>query len=290
MEIIRAEKMGFCFGVKKAVEACYRIAEKKSKNKYILGMVVHNKDVVDEMKRIGFVIIEEEKILNGKDPLVKGDTIIIRAHGTTAEIINILKQKQIEIIDATCIFVDKIKEILIERESLGDEIIFIGDKEHPEVKGIVSFGKKIKIFKSLNELKENPLKSSKKYSVLTQTTLNKEKFIDIKEYLQKHYSNAKIFDRICGATSERQEATRKLSRVCDIVVVIGDLKSSNSKKLLEVAIAENPKSYLIQNDTELDLSIFSKNMKIGITAGASTPEDIIKKIENKIRGNFNVKY
>ncbi|MGL6067097.1 MAG: 4-hydroxy-3-methylbut-2-enyl diphosphate reductase [Cetobacterium sp.] len=290
MEIIRAEKMGFCFGVKKAVEACYRIAEKKSKNKYILGMVVHNKDVVDEMKRIGFVIIEEEEILNGKDPLVKGDTIIIRAHGTTAEIINILKQKQIEIIDATCIFVDKIKEILIERESLGDEIIFIGDKEHPEVKGIVSFGKKIKIFKSLNELKENPLKSSKKYSVLTQTTLNKEKFIDIKEYLQKHYSNAKIFDRICGATSERQEATRKLSRVCDIVVVIGDLKSSNSKKLLEVAIAENPKSYLIQNDTELDLSIFSKNMKIGITAGASTPEDIIKKIENKIRGNFNVKY
>ncbi|MGL5001292.1 MAG: 4-hydroxy-3-methylbut-2-enyl diphosphate reductase [Cetobacterium sp.] len=290
MKIIRAEKMGFCFGVKKAVEACYRIAEKKSKNKYILGMVVHNKDVVDEMKRIGFVIIEEEEILNGKDPLVKGDTIIIRAHGTTAEITNILKQKQIEIIDATCIFVDKIKEILIERESLGDEIIFIGDKEHPEVKGIVSFGKKINIFKNLNELKEKPLNSSKKYSVLTQTTLNKEKFIDIKEYLQKHYSNAKIFDRICGATSERQEATRKLSRVCDIVIVIGDLKSSNSKKLLEVALTENPNSYLVQNDIELDLSIFSESMKIGITAGASTPEDIIKKIENKIRGNFNVEY
>ncbi|MGL4671587.1 MAG: 4-hydroxy-3-methylbut-2-enyl diphosphate reductase [Cetobacterium sp.] len=290
MKIIRAEKMGFCFGVKKAVEACYRIAEKKSKNKYILGMVVHNKDVVDEMKRIGFVIIEEEEILNGKDPLVKGDTIIIRAHGTTAEITNILKQKQIEIIDATCIFVDKIKEILIERESLGDEIIFIGDKEHPEVKGIVSFGKKINIFKNLNELKEKPLNSSKKYSVLTQTTLNKEKFMDIKEYLQKHYSNAKIFDRICGATSERQEATRKLSRVCDIVIVIGDLKSSNSKKLLEVALTENPNSYLVQNDIELDLSIFSESMKIGITAGASTPEDIIKKIENKIRGNFNVEY
>ncbi|MGL4898061.1 MAG: bifunctional 4-hydroxy-3-methylbut-2-enyl diphosphate reductase/30S ribosomal protein S1, partial [Cetobacterium sp.] len=99
---------------------------------------------------------------------------------------------------------------------------------------------------------------------------------------------AQIFDRICGATSERQEATKKLANNCDIIIVIGDLKSSNSKKLLEVAKAENPNSYLVQNDEELDMSIFSESMKIGITAGASTPEDIIKKIENKIRGNFNV--
>ncbi|MGL5052949.1 MAG: 4-hydroxy-3-methylbut-2-enyl diphosphate reductase [Cetobacterium sp.] len=289
MEIIRAEKMGFCFGVKKAVEACYELSKEKEIRKFILGMVVHNKDVVKEMERIGFIIINEEDILSGKDPLEKGDSIIIRAHGTTNKVIELLKLKEVVIIDATCIFVDKIKEILIERESLGDEIIFIGDKEHPEVKGIVSFGRKINIFKSLSELKENSLDLSKKYSVLTQTTLNKRKFVEIKEYLQKYYPNAKIFDRICGATSERQEATRKLSRACDIVIVIGDLKSSNSKKLLEVAIAENPKSYLVQNDTELDLSIFSENMKIGITAGASTPENIIKKIENKIRGNFNVK-
>ncbi|MGL5088042.1 MAG: 4-hydroxy-3-methylbut-2-enyl diphosphate reductase [Cetobacterium sp.] len=289
MEIIRAEKMGFCFGVKKAVEACYKVSKEKKSRKYILGMVVHNKDVVKEMERMGFIIIDEEDILSGRDSLKKGDTIIIRAHGTTNEIMKLLKLKEVVIIDATCVFVDKIKEILIERESLGDEIIFIGDKEHPEVKGIVSFGRKINIFKSLSELKENSLDVSKKYSVLTQTTLNKRKFIEIKEYLQKYYPNAKIFDRICGATSERQEATRKLSKACDIVIVIGDLKSSNSKKLLEVAIAENPKSYLVQNDTELDLSIFSENMKIGITAGASTPENIIKKIENKIRGNFNVK-
>ena len=186
-----------------------------------------------------------------------------------------------EIYDATCIFVDKIKEILIERENLGDEIIFIGDKEHPEVKGIISFGKKVNVLKNLEELKESSLDKSKRYSVLTQTTLNKSKFLEIKEYLEKYYSNAQIFDRICGATSERQEATKKLANNCDI-------KSSNSKKLLEVAKAENPNSYLVQNDEELDMSIFSESMKIGITAGASTPEDIIKKIENKIRGNFNV--
>ena len=288
MEIIRAEKMGFCFGVKKAVETCHEISRKNISKKYILGMVVHNKDVVKEMENIGFIIVDEKDILEGTDPLKKGDTIVIRAHGTTSQIIDILEKKEVEIHDATCIFVDKIKEILIERESLGDEIIFIGDKEHPEVKGIISFGKKVNVLKNLEELKESSLDRSKRYSVLTQTTLNKSKFLEIKEYLEKYYSNAQIFDRICGATSERQEATKKLANICDIIIVIGDLKSSNSKKLLEVAKAENPNSYLVQNDEELDMSIFSESMKIGITAGASTPEDIIKKIENKIRGNFNV--
>lgn len=288
MEIIRAEKMGFCFGVKKAVETCYEISRKSTFKKYILGMVVHNKDVVKDMENIGFTMVNEKDIIEGKDSLKKGDIIVIRAHGTTSQIIDILEKKEVEIHDATCIFVDKIKKILIEREKLGDEIIFIGDKEHPEVKGIISFGKKINVFKNLEELKESSLNKSKRYSVLTQTTLNKSKFLEIKEYLEKYYSNAQIFDRICGATSERQEATKKLANICDIIIVIGDLKSSNSKKLLEVAKAENPNSYLVQNDEELDMTIFSENMKIGITAGASTPEDIIKKIENKIRGNFNV--
>lgn len=288
MEIIRAKKMGFCFGVKKAVETCYEVVKEKDKKKYILGMVVHNKDVVKEMQDIGFQIVEEEKILNKQDSLKKGDIVVVRAHGTTSEIMEILKEKQVEIHDATCIFVDKIKEILIEREDLGDEIIFIGDKEHPEVKGIISFGKNINIFKDLEELEGSLLNKSKKYSVLTQTTLNKKKFLEIKDYLQKNYSNAQIFDRICGATSERQEATRELAEKTDLVLVIGDLKSSNSKKLLEVALSINPNSYLIQNETELNMDLIKENMKIGITAGASTPEEIIKKIENKIRGNFNV--
>ncbi|MEG0068656.1 4-hydroxy-3-methylbut-2-enyl diphosphate reductase [Cetobacterium sp.] len=288
MEIIRAEKMGFCFGVKKAVETCYEVAKTTNGKKYILGMVVHNKDVVKEMESIGFKVVEEDDILKEKDSLEKGDTVIIRAHGTTYEVINKLRNKEVKLYDATCVFVDRIKEILIERQEAGDEIIFIGDKNHPEVKGIISFGKNINVFKNLEELKGSSLNTSKNYSVLTQTTLNKEKFLEIKEYLQKHYSNAQIFDRICGATSERQDATKKLAKITDIVIVIGDLNSSNSKKLLEVALASNPNSYLIQNENELDLSIFHENMRVGITAGASTPEEIIKKIENKIRGNFNV--
>lgn len=288
MEILRADKMGFCFGVKKAVETCYEISESREYRKYILGMVVHNKDVVKKMSEIGFLTITEEELLEGKDNLKKGDIVIIRAHGTTKEIYEILRKKSVIIEDATCIFVTKIREILLEREKEEDEIIFIGDKDHPEVKGIISFGKNIHIFKTIEELKKADFNKEKKYSVLTQTTLNKEKFLEIKEYLQKHYSNAKIFDRICGATSERQEATKSLSKIVDIVIVIGDIKSSNSKKLLEVALKNNQNSYLIQNDKELNLSIFKPGMKVGITAGASTPEEVIKKIENKIRGKFNV--
>lgn len=288
MEIIRAEKMGFCFGVKKTVETCYEVAKKERGKKYILGMVVHNKDVVRDMENKGFIIVSEESILSGENDIKKGDTIIIRAHGTTSEVIKKLEEKELKIYDATCIFVDKIKEILVEREKNGDEIIFIGDRYHPEVKGIISFGKNINIFKDLDELKSSEIDKNKNYSVLTQTTLNKSKFLEIKEYLEKHYSKVKIFDRICGATSERQEATRALSKITDIILVIGDLNSSNSKKLLEVALDNNPRSYLIQNEEELDLSIFHKNMKIGITAGASTPEKTIEKIVNKIRRSFNV--
>lgn len=289
MEIIRAEKMGFCFGVEKAIQTCYKIAKNESSKRYILGMLVHNKNVVKWMENIGFIVVDESDILENKDKLQKGDTIIIRAHGTTAKILEILKKKEITIIDATCIFVNKIKELVIDREKAGDSIIFIGDKFHPEVKGIISFGKNITVYKDLQSLKQAVIHKNINYSVLTQTTLNKKKFIDIKEYLEKNYQNVKIFDRICGATSERQEATKKLSGVCDVMIVIGDNKSSNTKKLLEIAYSINKNSYLIQNEDELDRVKLTKNMIVGITAGASTPEKIIKKIENKIRGNFDVK-
>lgn len=287
MKIIRAEKMGFCFGVKNAVDTCYKISKENSK-KYILGMIVHNKDVVNDMKSIGFEVIEEENILNNNNSLKEGDTIIIRAHGTTKDIMDILNSKKINIIDTTCVFVKKIKKILIEQEKLGDHIIFIGDKNHPEVRGIISFGKNVVVFKNLEELKTSNFDYNISYTVLTQTTLNKEKFFKIKNFLEKKYKNMKIFDKICGATSERQEATKNLAKIADIVLVIGDEKSSNSKKLLEIAKTYNNNSFLIQNEKELSLELLKNIEIVGITAGASTPEKIIKNIENKIRGNFDV--
>lgn len=283
VEVIRAEKMGFCFGVKNAVDSCYELVSQfPDRDKYILGMVVHNKIVVKEMENLGFKIVTEEEILEDKDNLKENDILIIRAHGTTRQILNKLIDKKINIIDATCIFVKKIKEILVEEEKQGNEIIFIGDENHPEVKGIISYGEKVKVFKDIEQFKNFDVDVNKNYVLLTQTTLNKSKFQKLVDYIDEKYRNIKIYNRICGATGERQEATKNLAKKVDVMIVIGDLKSSNSKKLLEVALEYNKNSYLIQNEDELRLEDINGANSIGITAGASTPESIIEKIEKKL--------
>ncbi|MEF9933143.1 MAG: 4-hydroxy-3-methylbut-2-enyl diphosphate reductase [Cetobacterium sp.] len=288
MEIVRAKKMGFCFGVAGAINICQSVAKECEDRKFILGMVVHNKNVVSKMRDIGFEMITEEELLSGEDTLRKGDTVVVRAHGTTKAIYDILNKKEVIVKDAACIFVTKIRDILIERESLGEDILFIGDKNHPEVKGIISFGDHVEIFGDLEELKAISLDKNKKYALLTQTTLNKNKLKEVKEYLEKNYSNVNIFDRICGATYERQKSAEELAQVVDLVLIVGDRNSSNSRKLFEISKKYNEKSYLIQDESEIDFSWFDGIKSVGITAGASTPEEIIVNIENKMRGNFNV--
>lgn len=288
MEIVRAEKMGFCFGVAGAIETCNKTLEKmKGKKVYVLGMLVHNDYVVSNLTAKGLILLEEETLLAGKDNLKPGDIVIIRAHGTTKSVYEALKERGAEIIDAACIFVTKIRETLEVMEAAGEEILFIGDKNHPEVKGIISFGKNVHVFKDLEELKSFTIDKEKQYSLLTQTTLNKHKFQEIRNYLEKDYPNVNIFDRICGATYERQRATEKLAEEVDVVLIVGDRKSSNTHKLYEISKKLNNRSYLIQNAAEIDLGWFQGAQKVGITAGASTPSELVVEIENKLRGTQN---
>lgn len=287
MEIIRAKHMGFCFGVAGAIETCHTVLkEEENKNKriFILGMLVHNQYVVDKLKSEGFLIVEEKDILEKKDDLKQDDIVIIRAHGTLKKIYNILEEKGVKVYDATCKFVTHIRDTLIEMEKKGNEIIFIGDKEHPEVKGIISFGKNIRVFNELEEIKKAEIDENKNYCVLTQTTLNKKKLEKIKSFLENHYSNVNILDKVCGATQVRQEAVEELSKKVDILLVIGGKNSSNTKKLYDISKAINKNTYLIENEKELEENWFTDCKKVGITAGASTPEEIVINIENKIRG------
>ena len=292
MEIIRAEKMGFCFGVSGAINLCNKIKNENllEGNTYILGMLVHNKNVTKELEERGFLTITENELLNNKIKFSKKDTIIVRAHGTTEKIYDIMDRSGVKIYDATCVFVKKIRETLVAAEKQGRSIIFIGDKNHPEVKGIVSFGKNVIIVENLSELKNINIFPEKKYSLLTQTTLNKDLFLEIKEYIEKNYENVEIFSKICGATYERQKAVEKLASEVDLVFIIGDLLSSNSKKLHEISSKINLKSYLIQDKSEIKSEWLKGIKKIGITAGASTPEKIIIEIEKYIRGNFDDKH
>ncbi len=292
MEIIRAEKMGFCFGVAGAINLCNNILKEKKfeENYFILGMLVHNKRVTSDMEKKGFRTLSEEDLKDKKVNLTKKDVVIIRAHGTTRQIYDILEKEKVKIYDATCIFVERIRKALIEAESKGKKIIFIGDRNHPEVKGIVSFGKDVSIVNSFEEFIKLSIDKEKEYCLLTQTTLNKELFFQIKDYVTANYTNIEIFSKICGATYERQKAVEKLAKEVDMVLIVGDNKSSNSKKLYEISESVNKKSYLIQDLTELNCSWFDNVQKVGITAGASTPEEIILEIENKIRGIFDDKH
>ncbi|WP_300356171.1 4-hydroxy-3-methylbut-2-enyl diphosphate reductase [Fusobacterium sp.] len=292
MEIKRAEKMGFCFGVAGAINLCNKIIEEKNfnGNLFILGMLVHNKNVTSDMEKKGFITLSEEDLKNKNVKLSKKDTVIIRAHGTTKEIYDILEREGVKIYDATCVFVERIRKALVEAEIKGKKIIFIGDKNHPEVRGIVSFGNDVIIVNSFEEFTELSIEKEKNYCLLTQTTLNKELFFKIKEYIEENYENVEIFSKICGATYERQKAVEKLAGEVDMVLIVGDNKSSNSKKLYEISKSINEKSYLIQDKTELNNSWFKNIDKIGITAGASTPEEIILEIEKEIRGTFDDKH
>ncbi|WP_300389241.1 4-hydroxy-3-methylbut-2-enyl diphosphate reductase [Fusobacterium sp.] len=287
MEIIRAKHMGFCFGVSGAINICNKISEDESnfgKKTYILGMLVHNEHVVKNLEEQGFKIVEESTILEGRDELQEGDIVIIRAHGTSEKIFQILKDKKVEIHDATCVFVTQIRKTLVEMEKKGYDILFIGDKNHPEVKGIVSFGKRVTICNDLEELLSTTLDPNKKYCLLTQTTLNKKKLEKIKNYIKENYSNVEILDKVCGATQVRQEAVEELAQIVDLLIVIGGKTSSNTKKLYDIATSYNPNTYLIQDETDLKNEWFQGKERIGITAGASTPEEIVIKIENQIRG------
>ncbi|MEI6858010.1 4-hydroxy-3-methylbut-2-enyl diphosphate reductase [Psychrilyobacter sp.] len=278
----RAEKMGFCFGVKEAVELAENI--KSNQKIYMLGMLVHNEQVIEQLKSKGIVVVTEEEVLEGRDKIHEGDSVIIRAHGTIKKIYEILNQKNVRIYDVACIFVKRSREELISHEKYGYKIIFIGDKLHPEVRGIVSFGYDVKVVKDFQKLKRMKFEGSEKYYILAQTTLNKNLYGEITEYIENKYENCKVGNTICGATYERQKAIEKLSTEVDVMLIIGGKNSSNTKKLYNISKELNNKSYLIQTYEDLDFRWFEKGNKIGITAGASTPDEIVEKIESILLG------
>lgn len=287
MEIIRAKYMGFCFGVLEAINVCNSLVEEKGK-KYILGMLVHNKQVVEDMQRKGFKLVTEEELLQDVDSLEENDIVVIRAHGTSKKVHEKLKERKVKVFDATCIFVNKIRQEIEIANEKGYSILFMGDRNHPEVKGIISFADDIQIFESYEEATKLKIDLDKTYLLSTQTTLNKRKFEEVKKFFKENYKNVIIFDKICGATAVRQKAVEDLAVKVELMIVVGDTKSSNTKKLYEISKKLNDNTYLIENEEQLDLDIFSGKKVVGITAGASTPEETIMNIEKKIRGIYKM--
>lgn len=254
MKILRAKHMGFCFGVKRAVDIILEQKEKTS----LYGDLIHNQDFLNYLKERG--------IVKGRE-----GTIAIRAHGITKQEYEDLKDYPL--LDLTCPFVQKAQDIV--KENNRKQIIILGDKDHPEVKSIASFGEDALIVKNIEEIPE----INKPIVLLTQTTQKVEDLDLVREFLESKYNEVETYNTICNATRERQESAKELARQVDLMIVIGGEKSANTKKLKEVC-ERYCKTIMIQN--EKDITDLKNVETIGVTAGASTPEFVINNVIKKL--------
>lgn len=277
-EIRVAKTAGFCFGVRRAVQMAEEAAE-KSDSCVTLGPIIHNRSVVDMLRDKGVFEISEAS------EATEGDTVIIRSHGVGKSEYDMLGEKGADIVDATCPYVSKIHKIVMNAGSAGRLPVIIGEKEHPEVRAIHAWCRDSLIFETSDELYQW-LKSSdnskKAITAVFQTTGNRENMVNCSEIIKKECTSSEIFDTICNATSKRQEEAASLSAECDAMIVIGGKNSANSLRLSEICSERCKKVFFVESAEEVNTSDFDGDDIIGIIAGASTPEWIIKEVYKKM--------
>ena len=284
MEILLAKTAGFCFGVQRAVDTAYEHAD--DSNVYTYGQIIHNEEVVSDLSRHGVKVIDNDDELQ----YIKDSKVIIRSHGAEKKVYDILEQNGNQIIDATCPFVKKIHNIVREEGQKGHTIVIVGDRKHPEVKGIMGWcvsrpvvidsEKDAEQFVSMylddrRDMDEN-------ISIVSQTTFNYRKFNNIVDIIRNKLYNVTAYKTICNATSVRQREAREIASKVDAMIVIGGRNSSNTQKLYEISKKECENTYYIQTLVDLDLTTFESVSRVGITAGASTPNKIIKEVHGRM--------
>lgn len=282
MEIIVAKTAGFCFGVDKAVNSVYKLMENTQLPIYTYGPIIHNAQVVEDLTRKGVRIIEDSSDIDGKGEQDPPGHAVIRAHGVSPEVYRRLKEKNFKITDATCPYVAKIHGVVEKRAQEGYRVIIVGDAKHPEVIGITGWCRGSALVVNSEEEANALEPDERKTFVVAQTTMRKEKWIKINECLKKKFENITSFDTICSATSKRQAEAEDISKEVDMMVVIGSGKSSNTQKLYEICSKNCKHTIKIETPGEMPLVDINKITKIGITAGASTPEWVIREVVKKM--------
>ena len=278
-EVKTAKSAGFCFGVKRAVDMVYDEA-KKGERVYTLGPIIHNQQVVEDLEKKGVKVIDSVNDINNEYDA----TVIIRSHGVPEKVIKALREKNVNIVDATCPFVLKIHKIVKEASQNGKTIIIIGSDNHPEVEGIKGWCvNEPVVLESVEEAENYTVDGAKKLCVVSQTTFNYKKFKDIVDILSKKSYDIDVMNTICNATEERQTEAGTIARQSDAMLVIGGKHSSNTQKLYEICRKECENTYFIQTLDDLDLKQLQSFRSVGITAGASTPNNIIKEVQSYVR-------
>ncbi|RUM30908.1 MAG: 4-hydroxy-3-methylbut-2-enyl diphosphate reductase [Aquifex sp.] len=278
VEILIAEHAGFCFGVKRAVKLAEESLKEAKSRIFTLGPIIHNPQEVNRLKNLGVYPS------NGED-FKEGDTVIIRSHGIPPEKEEELKKKGLNVIDATCPYVKAVHEAVCKLTEEGYFVVLVGEKNHPEVIGTLGYlracnGKGI-VVETLDDIKE-ALKYEK-VGIVAQTTQNEQFFKEVVGEIALWVKEVKVINTICNATSLRQESVKKLASQVDVMIIIGGKNSGNTRRLYHISKELNPKTYHIETAEELEPEWFANVKRVGISAGASTPDWIIEEVKNRIK-------
>lgn len=283
MKITLAKTAGFCFGVKRAVDMVYQEAEKKTPV-YTYGPIIHNETVVKDLEQKGVQVIHDLEELK----TVQEGSVVIRSHGVEKEVYDAIQAQGLTLVDATCPFVLKIHKIVREESEKGSRILIIGNNNHPEVEGIKGWCKtEPYVVEEEKDIDFIDLLPGERLVIVSQTTFNNKKFQDLVEIISKKGYDICACNTICNATEERQKETANLAKEVDAMIVIGGKNSSNTQKLYAISKQECANTYYIQTLVDLDLTAFESVSRVGITAGASTPNIIIKEVHDSMSADLS---
>lgn len=283
MNVILAKNAGFCFGVKRAVDTVY---EQLGADQpiYTFGPIIHNEEVVRDLKEREVTVINDIEELEQKPP----GTVVIRAHGVEKGVCEEIKRRGFSIIDATCPFVLKIHRLVERYSGEGCQIVIVGNEDHPEVKGIRSWSDAActQVIASREDALAFTADRGKKVCIVSQTTFNYKKFQELVEIIKEKGYDIIVLNTICNATEERQTEALAVAKQVDAMIVIGGRNSSNTQKLFEICKNECNNTYYIQTVKDLDLAKLGSVDNVGITAGASTPNNIIEEVQKNVRNEL----
>jgi 4-hydroxy-3-methylbut-2-enyl diphosphate reductase len=275
MEIFIAKRAGFCFGVKRAIDISFDIAKEIPEGVYTFGPIIHNPQVIEKLKAEGIFPLEDIRSLSDK----KIRALIIRTHGIPYQLYDTISSQAFRVIDATCPFVKNAQRYAQLLKENGYQVLVLGDKCHPEVKGIMSYaGEDVIVVDENTRLPR--LKT--KVGVVVQTTQPIEALKKLLANIIEHVKEVKVYNTICNSTALRLKETAEMARKVDVMIVVGGKNSANTTQLANLCASLSVRTYHIETEGELKNEWFANIQKVGVTAGASTPDWIINKVEKRI--------
>lgn len=267
MKVVVAKHAGVCYGVQRALDLAQDAVEKNTANKaFSLGPLIHNPQAVEQLHESGVAVAES------LDDTEQGDTLVIRSHGVAPEVIAEAKERKLTVVDATCPHVSKAQEAARLLSEEGYLVIIVGEADHPEVAGIKAYaGENALVVSSADELPERI--RGRRVGVVVQTTQVVESLNEVVSALVPRTNELRVYNTICNATAQRQQAARELASTVDVVIVVGGHNSGNTTRLAEICHEQNPRTHHVETADELKPQWFTDAHTVGVTAGASTPDE-----------------